>query len=186
MNWFFKNYETRYTETTKAMARQIKSDWFSELVDKYAQAESIWAPMDVMYKKLFDDAITPKYAKQGDAGLDLFCHHISETDPLSSQVTYHTGIAVEIPKGYVGLLFPRSSIYRTNLRQSNCVGVIDSGYRGEIKIVYDIQGSDSKIYQQGDRIGQLVIIPYPEVNLIETDELSKTERGEGGYGSTGL
>jgi dUTP pyrophosphatase len=106
-------------------------------------------------------------------------------------VTYGTGIAMEIPKGYVGLVFPRSSIRKTDLSLTNCVGVIDSGYRGEIQATFkkvfgknDIR-IDEMDYKVGDRIAQIMIIPYPSVTFIESDELSDSERGEGGFGSTG-
>jgi dUTP pyrophosphatase len=89
----------------------------------------------------------------------------------------------------VGLLFPRSSISKTDLRLANCVGVVDSGYRGEITFRYkfkkDAFFASLKRYQEGDRIGQLVIMPYPKIQLEEIGELAESERGVGGYGSTG-
>ena len=97
----------------------------------------------------------------------------------------------EIPKGYVGLVFPRSSIRKTDLSLTNCVGVIDSGYRGEIQATFKkIFGKndvrlDELDYNVGDRIAQIMIIPYPSVTFVEVDELSQTDRGEGGFGSTG-
>ena len=101
-------------------------------------------------------------------------------------VTYKTGLALEIPKGHVGLLFPRSSVYKTSMIMSNCVGVIDSGYRGEIMLKFRDQWRDySSRYEVGDRVGQLIIMPYPQVELEEVDNLSSTDRGSGGYGSTG-
>lgn len=145
-------------------------------------------------KKLHPDAKIPTYAKPGDAGMDLTA--ISKNVECGF-VEYGTGLAIEIPIGYVGLIFPRSSIYKTNLRLSNSVGVIDSGFRGEIKFkfyadtffaprinVYMVDGEGEE-YQIGDRIGQIIILPYPEVEFEETDELTETERGEGGFGSTG-
>ena len=87
--------------------------------------------MKLKIKKLNENAVIPKYAKQGDAGLDLTCTEI-EFDNDTNTTLYKTGLAVEIPEGYVGLLFPRSSIYKTVLNLTNSVGVIDSGYRGEI------------------------------------------------------
>ena len=101
-------------------------------------------------------------------------------------LTYKTGLALEIPKGHVGLLFPRSSVYKTSMIMSNCVGVIDSGYRGEIMLKFRDQWRDySSRYEVGDRVGQLIIMPYPQVELEEVDNLSSTDRGSGGYGSTG-
>ena len=105
-----------------------------------------------------------------------------------TQITYGTGLAIEIPEGFVGLVFPRSSIRKTDLSLSNSVGVIDSGYRGEIQATFN-QKSLSKdgqiLYGVGDRICQLMIIPHPHVDFIEVQELNNTERGEGGFGSTG-
>ena len=144
--------------------------------------------MKVSFKKLSPNAITPSYAKQGDAGLDISA--ITYTiNKEHSFIEYHTGLAFEIPKGHVGLLFPRSSVSKTDLRLANCVGVVDSGYRGEITFRYKFD-SDSyfanvKRYQDGDRVGQLVIMPYPEIELEEVGHLTTSYRGTGGYGSTG-
>ena len=137
--------------------------------------------MKVKIKKLHPDAVVPKYAKSGDAGLDLTATDI-EAD--SSNLTYKTGLAVEIPHGHVGLLFPRSSVYKTGQTLTNCVGVIDSGYRGEIMMKFSLSPYGRE-YNIGDRIGQLIIMPYPEVQFEEVEDLSSTERGEDGYGSTG-
>ena len=110
-----------------------------------------------------------------------------ELDTLN--VEYHTGIAVEIPDGYVGLLFPRSSVSKTDLVLANCVGVVDSGYRGEIRFRYKFARKEYfanvRRFQEGERVGQLVIMPYPSIELEQVDNLSDTERGDGGYGSTG-
>ena len=141
--------------------------------------------MKVKFKKLSPEAVLPTYAKQGDAGLDLTAISRGVVEnPHYGYIEYGTGIAVEIPEGYVGLIFPRSSISKTGLILSNCVGVIDSGYRGEIKFRFKwIKDTDS--YVPGDRIGQLVIMPYPQIEVEESDELSETERGDGGFGSSG-
>jgi len=143
--------------------------------------------MYVKLKKLSPDATIPTYAKDGDAGMDMVATKIINEN-LGS-ITYGTDIAMEIPKGFVGLIFPRSSIRKTNLQLSNSVGVVDSGYRGEIQATFNkIQGIDNverNSYKVGDRICQLTIIPYPPVNFIEVEELNNTERGEGGFGSTG-
>lgn len=103
-------------------------------------------------------------------------------------VCYGTNRAFEIPQGYVGLLFPRSSNANKDLLLSNSVGVLDSGYRGEVmfKFKYNSSLEDRmKSYQVGDRIGQLIIIPYPTIEFVESEELSESERGYGSYGSTG-
>lgn len=152
--------------------------------------------LNIKIKKLDEKAIVPKYAKPGDAGLDLVATSI---DYQSNYIEYGTGLAVEIPEGYVGLIFPRSSLSNYNLCLSNSVGVIDSGYRGEIKFRFKITAritdngktvfynniDDPKKYNVGDKIGQLIIIPFPKVEFIEVEELSSTERGTGGYGSSG-
>jgi len=137
--------------------------------------------MKVRIKRLHPDAVIPKYAKAGDAGMDLTA---VEMEREWNIVTYKTGLAIEIPEGHVGLLFPRSSVYKTSMVLSNCVGVIDSGYRGEIMLKFRSTESN-KAYEVGDRIGQLIIMPYPQVEFEEVDDLSSTERGSGGYGSTG-
>lgn len=140
--------------------------------------------MKVGIKKLHPDAIIPKYAKSGDAGLDITATEIINDEGF--QVTYGTGLAIEIPLGYVGLLFPRSSIRNYQIDLSNCVGVIDSGYRGEIQFTFNKTGGvPSKKYDVGERIGQIIILPYPEIEFVELDNLSSSERGEGGFGSSG-
>lgn len=145
--------------------------------------------MDIKIKKLNENAVIPKYAKEGDAGLDLTATSY-EYDELKDNHIYGTGLAIEIPKGYVGLIFPRSSNRKTNSYLTNHVGVIDSGYRGEIILTFKDRDSKTLLlpyspYQVGDRIGQLIILPYPQINLVESEELSDTERGTGGHGSTG-
>ena len=141
--------------------------------------------MKVKIKKLHSNAVIPKYAKPGDAGMDLTAVSVDFGD--WNYLTYHTGLAIEIPEGYVGLLFPRSSIYKTGQQLSNSVGVIDSGYRGEImmKFTRDVE-SEEIAYKPGDRIGQIMILPYPQVEFQEVEEIEKTDRGEGGFGSTGI
>jgi dUTP pyrophosphatase len=143
--------------------------------------------MKVKIKKLSPEAVIPTYAKDGDAGMDMVATKII-SDNLGA-VTYGTDIAIEIPKGFVGLIFPRSSIRKTNLQLSNSVGVVDSGYRGEIQATFNkIQGIDNverDSYKIGDRICQIMIIPHPPIEFVEVEELNNTERGEGGFGSTG-
>jgi dUTP pyrophosphatase len=142
--------------------------------------------MKVRIKKLNENAVIPTYAKDGDAGMDLVATSIIST--TSTQITYGIGLALEIPKGFVGLIFPRSSVRKTRLMLSNCVGVIDSGYRGELQATFNKINQDSvseNDYKVGDRIAQIMIIPHPPIEFEEADELSDTERGEGGFGSTG-
>lgn len=149
--------------------------------------------MLVKVKKLNENAVIPKYAKDGDAGLDLTATSVKIDE--YGNVVYGTGLAFEIPYGYVGLLFSRSSVSKQDIYLTNCVGVVDSGYRGEVmakfkpvsKPRHDLDQQHKEvvnIYNVGDRICQLIIIPYPSIQLVESDELSDTERGEGGFGST--
>ena len=142
--------------------------------------------MQVKIKKVNSLAQIPSYAKNGDAGMDLIATSIiSETD---TQITYGLGVVLEIPKGFVGLVFPRSSIRKTRLQLSNSVGVIDSGYRGELQATFNKINNNSvseNDYKVGDRVAQIMIIPHPPIEFEEADELSDTERGEGGFGSTG-
>lgn len=185
--------------------------------------------LKIRFKKLRGDAVMPSKAHATDAGFDLVA--TSQVFDEHGCVSYGTGIAVEIPKGYVGLLFPRSSVFKTDLSLSNCVGVIDSGYRGEVKAkfrpqltfadrngigdgpgdylgtasddigtqVVTFHGRDAsypdvdegcepfrpRCYEVGERIVQMVVMPYPEVEFEESDALSDSDRGEGGYGSSG-
>jgi len=140
--------------------------------------------MIVKFKKLNDEAVIPKYSKTGDACVDLTA--IKMFVENGEILVYKTGLAMEIPYGYVGLMFPRSSISKTKLRLCNCVGVIDSGYRGEIMFKFNLdKDSPFPMYNEGDRVGQLMIIPIPFIEFKEVDELSDSERGDGGFGSTG-
>ena len=140
--------------------------------------------MKVKIKKLHSDAVIPKYAKESDAGLDLVATSIISETP--TQITYGLGIALEIPEGFVGLVFPRSSIRKTELILSNSVGVIDAGYRGELQATFNkLHSEDSESYKVGERVCQIIIIPHPQVELLEVDELSDSDRGTGGFGSTG-
>lgn len=144
--------------------------------------------MEVKFKKLSDKAVLPSRAYEGDAGLDLVATRVqSEVNECGQFIlVYHTDLAMELPKGYVALLFPRSSIAKKSLVQTNCVGVIDSGYRGEIMVKYRNTSGDAipAVYNIGDKIAQLIIMPIPAVDIVESDELSETERGAGGYGSS--
>lgn len=153
--------------------------------------------MEVKIKKLNPNAVIPKYAKVGDAGMDLVATTIIKDTP--EQITYGMGIALEIPEGFVGLIFPRSSVRKTGLDLSNAVGVCDSGYRGELQATFNkifggerfydetknTEDTSNDFYKIGDRIAQIMIIPYPPIEFKEVDELSDSERGAGGFGSTG-
>lgn len=139
--------------------------------------------MKVKIKRLNESAVIPKYAKDGDAGLDLTATAYKVNE--KGQYIYTSDLALEIPDGYVGLLFPRSSICKKDLEMTNSVGVIDSNYRGPIKSVFNPTCEDPEIYELGERFAQLIIIPYPKIEFEEVEELSETNRGTGGYGSTG-
>ena len=139
--------------------------------------------MKVRIKKLDPNSVIPTYAKEGDAGLDLTA--VSKTVDNSGNIVYGTGLAFEIPQGYVGLVFPRSSNAKKDLWLTNSVGVIDSGYRGEGMFKYRPVSFKEREYAVGERVGQLIIMPYPYIEFEETDELSESERSTGGYGSSG-
>ena len=168
--------------------------------------------LKVRIKKLHFRAVIPSYAHDTDCGLDLTA--VSKTFDEYGNVVYGFGLAFEIPEGYAGFIFPRSGNHKSGLLLTNCVGIVDSGYRGEVtakfatrkwlaqpeklieRIRYFIKGDYSgrlnsfavfneRNYEIGDRVAQMVILPYPKVEFVEVDELSDTERGTGGYGSTG-
>lgn len=134
----------------------------------------------------YPDAVMPKKGTEYAAGADLTCVALEHDEELDVW-TFHTGLCMEIPKGYVGLLFPRSSIYKTGMSLCNCVGVIDSDYRGEVTAKMHFSNISDKMdpYGEGDRVVQMIVLPYPMVKYVEVAELGNTDRGAGGYGSTG-
>lgn len=140
--------------------------------------------LEIKFKKLVESAKIPTKAHPSDAGADLTAVSREWNEEHRCWI-YGTGIATEIPEGYVGLVFPRSSIRKYTLSQCNAVGVIDSSYRGEIMLSYKPTSDVQKLYEVGDKIAQLIIIPYPEVSYTEVEELSETDRGTNGHGSTG-
>ena len=137
--------------------------------------------MKIKIKKLHPNAVTPFYATEGSAAMDLTAVSSEYID--TEHIKYNFGLAFQIPKGKVGLIFPRSSCYKQKQLLSNCVGVIDSDYRGEISVV--MIGTSKSSYTTGERVAQIMFIDAPQIEFVETDELSTSERGEGGYGSTG-
>lgn len=169
--------------------------------------------INVNIKKLVPEAVIPTYAHPGDAGMDVTAVSINVTDKY---IEYGTGLSFELPEGYVMLIFPRSSVSKYDLSLANAVGVLDSGYRGELKLRFkrnyrienipsedtDFKATTTSIvnsgyankyqwnacdwYNVGDKIGQIMILPYPTINFIQVDDLSDTERGSGGFGSTGI
>ena len=140
--------------------------------------------LEIKFKKLVETAKMPTKAHPTDAGADLTAVSREWNEEYGCWI-YGTGIATEIPEGYVGLVFPRSSIRKYTLSQCNAVGVIDSSYRGEIMVSYKLTSDVEKIYNIGDKIAQLIILPYPEVSYTEVESLSETDRGENGHGSSG-
>ena len=168
--------------------------------------------MLVNIKKLVPEAVIPTYAKEGDAGMDLVATSVDHSN--EHYIEYGTGLAVEIPEGYVGLIFPRSSNSKKDLQLCNSVGVIDSGYRGEIKLRYrriinptpkrnfvvtDVEfqeeleskvpilriKADFSCYGVGDKVGQIIIMPIPLISFNEVQNFFFFVRGDGGFGSTG-
>ncbi len=144
--------------------------------------------MKVKIQYVNPEAKMPEYATDGSAGMDLSAVMESPvTLRVGGRAMIPTGIALEIPEGYGGFVFPRSGLsYKKGISMANCVGVIDSDYTGEIKVVlHNISGHDYTV-NPGDRIAQLVFLPVPKAELEVVEELGKTERGSGGFGSTGV
>ena len=143
--------------------------------------------MELKFKKLHEKAVLPSRSHSTDAGLDLTTYGFTQEVDASGKLilVYHTGLAVEIPEGYMGLLFMRSSVANKSLALSNAVGILDSGYRGEIMGKFKITtDAIPTVYQEGERVMQLIVMPYPQVEPVFVDELSETDRGEKGYGSS--
>lgn len=143
------------------------------------------APLEIKIKRLNESAVIPSYAKEGDAGMDITA--TSKSTDSDGNVVYGTGLSFEIPEGYVGLLFPRSSLTKYSLTLGNHVGVLDSGYRGEVMFKFKRTELSmfAKEYNVGDRIGQIIVLPYPKIEFVEVKELNETSRGKGGFGSSG-
>lgn len=143
--------------------------------------------MKVRIKKLSDKAIIPTFGSVGSAGGDLYSAEENQVIIAPNQtVIIGTGLAVEIPDGYVGLVYARSGLAtKSGLAPANKVGVIDSDYRGEIKVALHNHSNEIRTVSQGERIAQMVIAPYLKVEYEEVDDLSDTARGGGGFGSTG-
>lgn len=141
----------------------------------------------VNIKKLDDKAVIPSYGSEYAAGADIYaCMEEAVSIQPGETVLIHTGIAMEIPVGLVGLIYARSGLStKKGLAPANKVGVIDSDYRGEIMVALYNQSSEERWIEPGERIAQMVIAPYVSCAFTEVDELSDTARGEGGFGSTG-
>lgn len=136
--------------------------------------------------RIHKDAILPKYAKPGDAGLDLFSVEEVVIEPSETKLI-KTGIRIELPINTEAQVRPRSGLaLKNSITVLNTPGTIDEGYRGEVGIILINHGKDSFKVEKGMRIAQMVVKPVWTVDVIETDELSETERGEGGFGSSGV
>lgn len=142
--------------------------------------------MKVKIKRLNSNAKIPTYANPGDAGMDIYATSMKFTEDY---IEYGTGLSFEVPEGYVMLIFPRSSISNKDLVLTNSVGVLDSGYRGELRFRFKKLREPGKLrmdlYNPGDKIGQIMIIPYPTIEFEEVESLSDSVRGVGGFGSSG-
>ena len=153
-----------------------------EQVNKYMESKQV----TVKFKRLHKDAVIPQYARDGDFCKDIVAVDVEYNADIDCFI-YKTGFAVEIPQGYGILILPRSSNRKTDFIFPNSVGVIDSSYRGELNVTFKgrDRGNTTQPYQVGDRIAQMVLVPYPKFNFVEVDELSDSERGDQGHGSTG-
>lgn len=140
--------------------------------------------MDIKFKKLDEGLPNPFVATEGSAGIDLFCSRIDSLDKDKSSMVIATGVAVMIPEKHVGLLLLRSSLGKKGLSLANNVGVIDSDYRGELLLNVKYLEDDIYVPRVAERIAQLVVVPHPSYSIVFTEELSDTDRGTGGFGST--
>lgn len=139
--------------------------------------------IDVKIRKVHPDAVIPFRAHATDAGMDVIAISMEITEDY---VEYDTGLQFQLPEGYTMLIFPRSSNSKKDLLLCNSIGILDAGYTGNLKLRFKLttEGYTEKIYNPGDKVGQIMIIPYPEINFIETEVFNETERGDGGFGST--
>lgn len=152
--------------------------------------------MNIKIKKMFEDAVIPTKGSSSAAGFDMYAHSYVDADAphdideliICPHETKRigTGISMEIPEGVVGLLFARSGIAtKQGLRPANCVGVIDPDFRGEVAVALHNDTDNTQVISTGSRIAQMVFVPFFDVNFIESNNLSDTIRGEGGFGHTG-
>lgn len=189
-NWinrlFSDNYNTSYEESYDVEV--FKENTLELKKQNYWVKNDI---IDVKIVKISEDAIIPTYSQIGDAGLDLTATSMIVTD---GYIQYGTSLTIEIPEGYFGLLLPRSSITKAppGVSLKNNCGIIDSNYRGELLLRFELPynmsygiSNDFIVPKIGDRVGQLIILPYPKINFILSENISETNRGSGGFGSTG-
>lgn len=187
-----------------------KKNSFTEMLLKLGEEAREYNKLKIEIVKLNKDAKVPFYSKDGDVGMDLTATSrimSSDDDTQADYIEYGTGIAIKIPEGYYGMIYPRSSNSKKDLTLCNSVGIIDSNYTGELKLRYKIDGTYNEfidfeeneafvkdangesyaqsIYNIGDKIGQLIILPYPTIKFVEVTELQQTNRNSNGFGSTG-
>jgi dUTP pyrophosphatase len=180
-----EDFNPKFMDELNDVLNVINDDMLKETLSKEPTYTPTETGIVVKVKKLNDNAVIPSYSKIGDAGMDLTITSIIEN--LTESITYGFGIAIEIPKGYVGLIFPRSSIRKYDISLTNSVGVIDSGYRGEIQATFRKHDTSAGlIYKPGERGAQILILPYPQIYMTQVPELSDSDRGAGGFGSTGV
>ena len=168
-------------------AAGIRSRWEEEIEEEFEKNlyNKENKNMIINIKKLRSDAVIPKRGSNGAAGYDLYSCNGDVIQPHETK-KFETGLSIEIPHGYFGGIFARSGLsINEGLRPGNCTGVIDEDYRGNIVVALHNDSNIPKRVEKGDRIAQLVIIPYLEATFNEVDELNGTERGSGGFGSTG-
>lgn len=141
--------------------------------------------MRIPLKRIDPDLPMPQHAHPGDGGVDLYAREAVTLD-AGAWAAIPTGVAVAVPDGFVGLISPRSGLaVRHGISLVNTPGILDSGYRGEIKAILINHGDESVTFERGDRIAQLVVVPVVEQEFVEVEELPDSERGDGGFGSTG-
>jgi len=141
--------------------------------------------MEIKIKKLYEDSIIPTRGSDDAAGYDLYAH-VDAAIPPHCTVKIGTGVAIQPPKGTFGAVFARSGLAaKQGLRPANCVGVCDYDYTGEYIVALHNDSTETRVIEKEDRIAQLIFIPYVDVSFVEVAELEETERGDGGFGSTG-
>lgn len=177
--------EQQFTGNKKVLVDTVLNktyDIFNEAVSKY-HSYSIELPMAV---DTAAGAKVPTYAHETDAAADLYAMEETTLEPCSIGNKIRTGVKIQLPEGWLALIIPRSSIgAKTPLRLSNSVGLIDSGYRGELGILYDNIGDDEYVIHAGDRVAQLLVMPSYRFQAKVVDILADSDRGEGGFGSSG-
>ena len=142
--------------------------------------------MEIKIKKLYEDSVIPTRGSEYAAGYDLYAHEGVTIQPHET-AKIGTGVAIQPPKNSFGAVFARSGLAaKQGLRPANCVGVCDYDYTGEYIVALHNDSNEERVVEKGERIGQVLFLPYANVTFVEVDELEETERGDGGFGSTGV